>query len=95
MELCGLPASRYSPFDKGKLNLTAHYFIKLTEGLRLNTDYVEKKSKIPLTEEQRKAMSRAVWIQQNEPLLDTLNGDKKLTKAVKKFIEDYKAKKSK
>jgi hypothetical protein len=86
MKICGLPKTRYNSFMKSDLSVTAYYCNKIMEGLRMTEDYVEKKSGIKFTDEQRRALRRATWTDHHPEIIDALSSDKKLTKLVLDYM---------
>ena len=56
MSVCGFPKQRLSEWKHVTKPFTSYYFIRLCEGLRITGEYVEKKTGMRFSDEQKDAL---------------------------------------
>ena len=84
----GIDYQRYSEFDKKTRDISARYFVKLCEGLKLIPDDIERMSGKKFSEPQKQKLRFEALVDANHELIETILSDpEKLRMCKKLFLE--------
>ncbi len=71
MDKCGFPKQSYTKYRKGQ-GITAKTMVNLMEGLNLTLETLERKSGIPLSDQEKSDLTRAQWLKKYAAGIDYL-----------------------